>query len=72
VPFPVLLTLIRSRFQAKPATLFIPIDFSFPSRGGGALRYFSLIDVGSDFHCLRSVIFFLFIELMHILDWGLV
>ena len=31
VPFLVLLsTLIRSRFQAKPATLLIPIDFSLP------------------------------------------
>ena len=31
VPFPILLsTLIRSRFQAKPATLLIPIDFSLP------------------------------------------
>ena len=41
VPFPILLsTLIRSRFQAKPATLLIPINFSFPFRGGGAyLRY---------------------------------
>jgi len=40
VPFPVLLsTLIRSRFQANPATLLIPIDYSFPFRGGGALRY---------------------------------
>jgi len=40
VPFPVTLsTLIRSRFQAKPATLLIPIGFSFTSRGGGALRY---------------------------------
>jgi len=30
VPFPVLLsTLIRSRFQAKPATFLIPIDFPF-------------------------------------------
>ena len=30
VPFPVLLsTFIRSRFQAKPATLLIPIDFPF-------------------------------------------
>jgi hypothetical protein len=38
--FPVLLsTLIRSRFQTKPATLLIPIDFSFPFRGGGALQY---------------------------------
>jgi hypothetical protein len=32
-------TLIRSRFQAKPATLLIPIGFSFPFCGGGALRY---------------------------------
>jgi hypothetical protein len=40
VPFPVLLsTLIRSRFQAKPATLLISIDFPFPFRGGGAQRY---------------------------------
>jgi len=40
VPFPLLLsTLIRSRFQAKPATLLIPIDFSYPFCGGGALRY---------------------------------
>ena len=39
VPYPVLLsTFIRSRFQAKPATLLIPINFSFPFRGGGALR----------------------------------
>jgi hypothetical protein len=28
-----------ARFQAKPATLLIPIDFAFPFRGGGALRY---------------------------------
>ena len=52
-------TLIRSRFQVKPATLLIPIDFSFPFRGGGALRTryqsgsFSLINVGSGFRCLR-------------------
>jgi hypothetical protein len=40
VPFPVLLsTLIRSPSQAKPAILLIPIDFSFPICGGGALRY---------------------------------
>ena len=43
VPFPVLLsTLIRSRFQAKPATLatlLIPINLPFPFRGGGALLY---------------------------------
>jgi len=32
-------SLIRSRCQAMPATLLIPINFSFPSRGGGALRY---------------------------------
>jgi hypothetical protein len=32
-------TVIRSRVQANPATLLIPIDFSFPFRGGGALRY---------------------------------
>jgi len=25
--------------KAKPATLLIPIDFSFPFRVGGALRY---------------------------------
>jgi len=43
MPFPVLLsTLIRSRFQAEPATLLIPIAFSFPFRGGGALRYLVL------------------------------
>jgi hypothetical protein len=38
-PFPVLLsTLIRSQFQAKPATLLmIPNDCSFPFRS--ALRY---------------------------------
>ena len=67
VPFPVLLsTLIRSRFQAKPATLLIPIDFPFPFRGGGALRYLVpkwllfLNYVGSGFHCLRSSFFFFF------------
>jgi len=39
-PFPVLLsTLIRSRFQARPATLLTPIDFAFPFRGGGASKY---------------------------------
>jgi hypothetical protein len=54
VPFPALLsTLIRGRFQVKPATLLMPIELSF-SFGGGLLRYqsgsFSLIsNVGSDF-----------------------
>ena len=64
-PFPVLLsTLIRSRFQVKPATLLIPIDFSFPFCNGRALRYsyqsgsITLINVGSGFHCLRSFSFF--------------
>jgi len=64
--FPVLLsTLSRSRFQAKPATLLIPIDFSFPFRGGGALRYsipkwlLFVNNMGSGFHCLRSVFFIL-------------
>jgi hypothetical protein len=43
-----------------PATFLIPIEFSFPFRGGGALRYsvpkwlLFLINVGSGFHCLRS------------------
>jgi len=66
-PFPVLLsTLIRSRFQAKPAILLIPIGFSIPFRGGGALRYsvpkwlLFLISCGSGFHCLRNFFFFLF------------
>jgi hypothetical protein len=40
VPFPVLLsTIIRSRFQAKPATLLIPIGCSIPFCGEGALQY---------------------------------
>ena len=30
------LSSVCSRFQAKPATLLIPIDFPFPFRGGGA------------------------------------
>ena len=65
VPFPVLLsTLIRSRFQAKPATLQYPINYSFPFCGGEALRYsvpkwLLFLIVGSGFHCLRS--FFLFV-----------
>jgi hypothetical protein len=70
VPSPVLLsTLIRSRFQAKPATLLIPIDFFFPLRFAVEELYgtqyqsgsFSLINVGSGFHCLRSFFFFLFL-----------
>jgi len=67
VPFPVLLsTLIRSRFQAKPATFLIPINFSFlfamEELYGTRYRsnYFSLINVGSGFHCLRSFFFSFF------------
>ena len=69
VPFPVLLsTLIRSRFQAKPATLLIPIDFPFPFAFEElyATRYqsgsFFLINVGSGFHFLRSIFFFSFVQ----------
>jgi hypothetical protein len=65
VPFPVLLsTLIRSQFQAKPATLLIPIDFPFllTVEELYGTRYqsgsFPLINVGSGFHCLRSFFFF--------------
>ena len=65
VPFPVLLSnLIRSRFQAKPATLLIPIVFPFLFaveelygtwyQSGS----FSLFNVGSSFHFLRSIFFF--------------
>jgi len=68
VPFPVLSsTLIRSWFQIEPATLLIPIDFSFPFCGGGALRYsvpkwlLFLINVRSGFHCLRSFFFSFFL-----------
>jgi hypothetical protein len=64
MPFPVLLsTLIRSRFQAKPATLLIPIDFPFlfAVEELYGTRYqsgsFSLIYVGSGSHCLRSFSF---------------
>jgi len=67
VPFPVLLsTLIRSRFQAKFATLLIPIDFSilFAVEELYGTRYqsgsFSLINVGSGLHCLRSFFLFFF------------
>ena len=67
MPFPVLLsTLIRSRFQAKPATLLIPIDFIFlfTVEEYYGTRYqsgsFSLINVGSGFYCLRSFFPFLF------------
>ena len=70
VPFPVLLsTLIRSRFQVKPATLLIPIDFPFlfVVEELYGTRYqsgsFSLIDVGSGFHRLRSFfLLFLFFQ----------
>jgi len=71
VPFPVLLsTLIRSRFQAKPATLLIPINFPFlfaveelyGTRYQSGSQSFSLIYVGSGFHCLRSFLFFSFLS----------
>jgi len=66
VPFPAHLSaLIRRRFQVKPATLLIPIGlFLFPlvkdfygtrHRSGS----FSLINVGSDFHCLHSFLLML-------------
>jgi len=65
VPFPVLLsTLTRSRFQAKPATLFIPIDFPFffAVEELYGTRYqsgsFSLFYVGSGFHCACVVFLF--------------
>ena len=58
-------TFIRSRFQAKPATLLIPIDFSILLfRGQGTLRYsvpkwlLFHINLGSGFHCLRSLFLF--------------
>ena len=58
--FPVLLTtLIRSRFQVKPATLLIPIDihlFLLVEEFHG-IRYwsgsYSLLKMGSGFHWLR-------------------
>ena len=68
VHFPVLLsTLIRSQFQAKPATLLIPINFSllFVVEELDGTRYqsgsFSLINVGSGFQSLRSFSFFSFL-----------
>ena len=67
LPVP-LSTLFRSRFQAKPATFLIPINFSFlfAVEELYGTRYqsgsFSLINVGSGFHCLRSFSFFLFLE----------
>jgi len=58
---PLLLSsLIRSRFQVKHATLLIPIDPSLillveELYGSQCQRgYFSLFNVGSGFHCLRS------------------
>ena len=66
VPFPVLLsTLIRSRFQAKPATSWSPLifPFLFAMEELYGTRYHSgsfslLINVGSGFHCLRSFSFY--------------
>jgi hypothetical protein len=78
VPFSVLLsTLIRSRFQAKPATLLIPIEFPFlfAVEELYGTRYqsgsFSLINVGSGFHCLRSFFSFLFFSryIENLLRW---
>jgi hypothetical protein len=65
VPFPVLLsTLIRSRFQAKPATLLIFLSYFTVKELYGTWYQsgsFSLIYVGSGFHCLRNFSFtFLF------------
>ena len=73
VPIPVLLsTLIRSRFPAKPATLLIPIDFSFPFLRWRSFTVLGtkvapLLNVGSGFHCLRwfSILFFSSIHLYH-------
>ena len=54
----------RDRFQAKPANLLTPIDsrFLFAVEELYGTRYqsgsFSLINVGSGFHCLRSIFFF--------------
>jgi len=74
MPFPVLLsTLIRSRFQAKPATLLIPIDFllRFAVQELYGTRYQSgsnsLINVGSGYHCLRSVSFSFLLQLPQLL-----
>jgi len=55
----------RSRFQAKPATLLIPIviSFLFAVEELYGTRYqngsFSLINVGSDFNCQHSFFIFL-------------
>jgi len=74
VPFPVLLlTLIRSRFQAKPATLLISIDYSFlfAVEELYGTRYqsgsFSWFIVGSGFYCLRS--FFPFFHTYFLTVW---
>jgi hypothetical protein len=54
ISFPALLSLMRRRFQVKPATFLSPLIFYF-SIGGGVLRYpvlkliLSLINVGSGF-----------------------
>jgi len=64
MPFPVILsTLVRSRFQSKPATTWSPFSFLFAVEELYGTRYqsgsFSLINVGSSgFHC--CVIFVLF------------
>ena len=82
LPFPVLLsTLIRSRFQAKPATLLIPIDFSFPFRGGGALRYsvpnwLFFLELCGEWFPLPAYFFFSFLlgemcKLICNLPWGI-
>ena len=61
----------RDRFQAKPANLLTPIDsrFLFAVEELYGTRYqsgsFSLIDVGSAFHCLRSFTFFFFLAKVH-------
>ena len=55
-------TLIRRRFQVKPATLRILNDISFLVEEFYGTQYqsgsFSFINVGSDFHCLRSSLSF--------------
>ena len=57
----------QNRFQAKPATLLIPIDFPslFAVEELYCTRYqsgsFSLINVGSGFHCLRGFSFLFFL-----------
>jgi len=59
------LTLVRNRFQAKPAILLIPIDHFYRLFGEGALRYsvqtvssLPYLMWGLEIHCLRSFSFF--------------